>query len=106
MADDSAEDLGKNIPLSEMIESLRQELAVAMAKGKGQSLRFEVGSAELEVEFVAKRSKAGDVGVKFWVVTTKGQIAAEDLVTHRFKLSLTPKQGDGGPVEVSRSGER
>jgi Trypsin-co-occurring domain 2 len=106
MADDLTEDLGKNIPLSEMIESLRQELAAAMAKGQGQDLRFEVGSAELEVELVAKRSKAGEAGVKFWVVTAKGQVSAEDAVTHRFKLSLTPKRADGGAVEVSRSGAR
>jgi hypothetical protein len=106
MADDLTEDLGKNIPLSEMIESLRQELAAAVAKGEGQALRFEVGSAELEVELVAKRTKAGEGGLRFWVVTAKGNVGAEDEVTHRFKLSLTPKRQDGGPVEVSRSDER
>lgn len=102
MADDSTEDLGKNIPLSEMIESLRQELAVAIAKGEGQDVRFEVGSAELEVEFVATRSREGGGGVKFWVVTVEGKAAASNEVTHRFKLSLVPKRADGGPIEVSR----
>ena len=106
MADDLTEDLGTNIPLSEMIESLRQELAVAMAKGEGHAVRFEVGSAELEVELVAKRSKTGEGGVKFWVVTAKGKAGADDEVTHRFKLCLTPKGRDGGPLAVSRSGGR
>jgi hypothetical protein len=102
MADDLTEDLGKNIPLSEMIESLRQELASAMGKGKGQELHFEVGSAELEVELVAKRIKEGEGGVKFWVVNAKGRAAAEDEVTHRFKLSLTPVLEDGSRPKVSR----
>lgn len=101
MADDSTEDLGKNIPLSEMIESLRQELAVAVAKGDGKAVRFEINAAELEVELVAKKTTAGEGRVKFWVVTAKGKMASEDQVTHRFKLTLTPKLG-GKPLEISR----
>ena len=104
MADDLTEALGKNIPLSEMIESLRQELSVAIAKGQGKDVRFEVGAAELEVELVAARTKEGGGGVKFWVVTAEGKAAVSDEVTHRFKLSLTPKRADGSPVEVSRGG--
>lgn len=102
MADDLTEELGKNIPLSEMIESLRQEIAVAIDKGKGQSVHFEMGSVELEVKLVVKRSKAADGGVKFWVFTAKGKMTAEDEAVHRFKLTLTPKLRDGKPVAISR----
>ncbi len=108
MADDLTEALGKNIPLSEMIESLRQELAVAIDKGKGQAVGFVVEGAELEVELVAKRTTSGGGGVKFWVVTAEGKAEVGDEVRHRLKLALTPKmrptpnEPEGGPVNVSR----
>ncbi len=103
MAEDLTEALGKNIPLSEMIESLRQELAVAIAKGDGQAIKFEVQSAEVQVELVAKKTKEGGGGVKFWVVTAEGKAAVEDETTHRLTLNLRPKAADGTPLEVART---
>lgn len=103
MADDLTETLGKNIPLSEMVESLRQELAVAIAKGSGQAVKFEVERAEVEVELVAKRSAEAGGGVKFWVISAEGKAALAEETSHRLKLSLRPVDGrSGGPLQVSR----
>ena len=98
---DLTEDLNKNIPLSEMIESLRQELAVAVALGEGKSVQFAVDSAELEVEFVAKKSKEAGGGLGFWVVTAEGKAAVAEETKHRFKLNLKPLDSAGKPVKVS-----
>lgn len=103
MAEDLTEALGKNIPLSEMIESLRQELAVAVEKGKGQAIGFEVQDAELEVELVATKSTEAGGGVKFWVVNAEGKASVAEETTHRLKLRLRPVSApDGGSVKVSR----
>ena len=64
--------------------------------------RVAVDSAELEVEFVAKRNAEGGGGVKFWVVTAEGKAAIAEETTHRFKLSLKPLDSSGKPVKVSR----
>lgn len=102
MADDLTEALGKNIPLSEMIESLRQELAVAIDKGNGKSVKFDVESAELEVEFVASKTKEAGGGLKFWVISAEGKAGMGEKTTHRLKIKLKPKRADGRPLEVSR----
>lgn len=102
VSDASTEQLVQAIPLTEMIQSLRDELAAAVAQGRDQSLRFEVGSAELEFEVVATRSLAAGASIKFWVVTASGKAAFENEVKHRFKLSLLPKMASGGAVNVSR----
>ena len=99
---DLTENLNKNIPLSEMIESLRQELAVALALGEGKSVRFTVDNAELEVELVARRTLEGGGGVKFWVVTADGKAAVTDSEKHRFKISLKPISSSGKPLRISR----
>ena len=99
---DLTEQLNKNIPLSEMIESLRQELKVAAALGSDKDVKFEVSNAEIEVEFVATRSAEAGGGVKFWVVTAEGKAAVAEETTHRFKLSLVPLDKSGARMKVSR----
>ncbi|MFV8754698.1 trypco2 family protein [Nannocystaceae bacterium ST9] len=97
----SNEDMDQNIPLSEMIESLRQELAVAVDAGKGKSITFEVNKVELELEVAVTRKTSGGGGLKFWVVTAKGEHAVDKLTRHTFKLTLDPKLASGGPVKVA-----
>ncbi|MCA9696776.1 MAG: hypothetical protein KC431_04550 [Myxococcales bacterium] len=97
----SGEDMAQNIPLSEMIESLRQELAVAVEAGKGQALKFDVGKVELQLEVAMTRKTSGGGGLKFWVVTAEGQREVDKMTKHTFKLTLTPKLTSGGAVEIS-----
>jgi hypothetical protein len=44
-----------DIPLAEMIETLRRELAIARDEGRGRDLQFSVGDAELELEIAVSR---------------------------------------------------
>lgn len=84
-----------------MIESLRQELAVAIAAGKGQAIRFEVGTVELELEVAVTRKTKGGGGLKFWVVSAQGERGVDALTKHTFKLTLNPKLATGGALEVA-----
>jgi len=93
--------MDQNIPLSEMIESLRQELAVASKLGEGQPIRFEVGKVELELELAVTRNTTGGGGVKLWVVTAQGEHSVGQVVRHKFKLTLDPQRTSGGRVKVA-----
>jgi Trypsin-co-occurring domain 2 len=93
--------MDQNIPLSEMIESLRQELAVAVAAGKGQAIKFEVGTIELELEVAVTRKTKGGGGLKFWVVAAQGEHGVDTLTRHTFKLTLNPKLATGGAFSVA-----
>lgn len=94
------------IKLSEMIEALRLELAVAIEQGRGEALRFEVGPVELEVEIAASRRTSGNGGVEFWVVKAGAEHEREDVVTHRLKVTLQPKHADGGGAVQVAGDER
>lgn len=91
-----------DLKLSEMIEALRVELAVAAKAGDGQELRFEVGPIDLEVEIAVTKTITGGAGVEFWVVKAGADRERADAVTHRVKVTLHPKRADNsGPVQVS-----
>jgi hypothetical protein len=94
MAEDLSEALGRNIPLSEMIESLRQELKVAASQGEGDRVRFEVKKVELELQIGITRGKANEAKWKFWVVEFGGKRDKSQQDTHVFRLELEPKYFD------------
>ncbi|NVB40312.1 hypothetical protein G6O69_37130 [Pseudenhygromyxa sp. WMMC2535] len=95
------ENLDQPVPLSEMIESLRLELAVAMEAGKDKAIRFDIDKVELELELALGRKTSGGGGLKFWVVTAQGEHAVDKLIKHKFKLTLNPKTKGGERVEVA-----
>lgn len=74
------------IALADMIEELRNELQVAMEKGKGRSLRFELGEITLEAEVAVEGS--GKAGLKILVVTSGGEF--KKGATHKITLKLQP----------------
>jgi hypothetical protein len=90
------------IPLGEMIETLRQELQLAQTQGKGQPITFEIGSVELELQMVVSRKKSGDGKIAFWVLSVGGGLENRGETTHKIKLSLSPvASATGGRVMVS-----
>ncbi len=97
----SVDGMDQNIPLSEMIESLRQELAVAAEWGTDKAIRFEVGKVELEIELAVTRNTTGGGGVKLWVVTAQGEHSMGQVVRHKFKLTLDPQRASGGRLKVA-----
>jgi len=90
------------IPLGEMIETLRQELQVAQAKGSGQPIAFEIENVELELQIAVSRKKSGDGKIAFWVLSIGGGLENSGETTHRVKLSLSPvSSSSGGRVKVN-----
>jgi len=86
------------VPLGEMIETLRQELQNAQRLGAGQDIAFEIDKVELELQVVVSRKRKADGKIAFWVVSAGGGLESGGETTHKFKLTLSPVS--------SRSGER
>lgn len=87
------------IAMADMIEELRNELQIAMEKGKGRSIRFELGEVTLEAEVAVEA--AGTAGFKFWVfsgVEGSGSLGK----TQKITLRLRPHGEDGNLVDLSR----
>jgi hypothetical protein len=78
------------VGLSDAIEGLRYELAVAAWRGKDQWLRFKPGPIELTVEATVTSKLEGQAGVRWWIVEARGGGSSERAGTHTVKLSLDP----------------
>jgi hypothetical protein len=87
------------IPLAEMVRALRRELAVAVAQGQDEQLRFALGPIELELQIEVAREVGGSAGIEFWVVSIGGSGSRTQTATHRITLTLTPV-GPGGAKDV------
>ncbi|HRY19429.1 MAG TPA: hypothetical protein P5149_13640 [Candidatus Competibacteraceae bacterium] len=59
----------ENIPLSEMLGQLREELLTARAKSEDSDLKFQIEDIEIELQIVTTKGGKGGGGVKFWVYT-------------------------------------
>src|ERR1022692_2241082 len=110
------------VPLGEMIETLRQELQGAQARGEGQSVAFEIDKVEfelnlvdfegqsvafeidkveLELKIVVSRKTKGEGKIAFWVLSAGGGLERAGETSHTFKLSLSPvASGTGGRIKV------
>ncbi|MGW0877089.1 trypco2 family protein [Streptomyces sp. NPDC002755] len=89
------------VELAEAIELLRAQLEEARRLAPPGSLRFEVGPVELEfqVELLSGAEISG--GAKFYVLSAGGRETRESRNTHCLRLTLTPRDPTGGPLEVS-----
>jgi hypothetical protein len=95
------------IPLGEMIETLRQELQVAQAQGTGQPIAFEIDNVELELQIVVSRKKSGDGKIAFWVLSMGGGLENRGETTQKIKLTLSPVASrTGGRVQVNANSEQ
>lgn len=101
MADSLDQELERNIPLYEMIQSLRNELKAAVNTARGDDLRLAVRSVELSLQVTVTRERQAGGGIKFWVVNASGGHKAADQGTHTFKLTLEPMTESRGEVYVS-----
>lgn len=95
----------KRIPLAEMVQELRSELAAAVAAGEGEAIRFGLGEITLELEVAVAREAGAEGGLKFWIVgEAKGSAKSGTTRTQKLTLRLTPETEEGDRVKVA--GER
>ena|SRR3990172_1498182 len=97
MSDEMLSDvLGENIPLSEMLATLRNELLVAETEGKDSKIRFQLEKVELELQIAVTRNSKGTGGIAFLVLSAGGERGLENAAKHTFRLTLTPVSGATG----------
>lgn len=99
---------GEDTPgLAEAIEVLRRELRQAQDAGRGQDVRFSVGSVEVELAIEVVKSGGGEVAVKVLNLLSiggKGEVSKDS--TNRVKVVLTPVPVHGQPFEVASAQAR
>jgi hypothetical protein len=103
----------ETIPLKDTIEALRVEIMAAAEAASNQSVRFEVGSIEMEFQVVVKKEKGGEAKLGFHIfaadATLGGSAKGADERTQKVKLVLNPvfvgMDGRRSKLEISREDE-
>lgn len=90
MANFAETDSATEIPLAEMIETLRQELELAQIRGVARPVAFGVEKVELELKMAISRKAKGEGGIKFWVLSAGASAEGGRESVHTFKLTLSP----------------
>lgn len=98
MAESIDEIIQQDVPLSEMITTLRRELRVAQANAARETGDLELHVEEIEIELSVKVGQTKSGGASVWVVSGKGEQAAEAL--HKFRLKLHAQSRSGDPMKV------
>jgi hypothetical protein len=88
----------KDLPLTEVVESVREQLTELMRESADKELLFEVGHVELSLGVEVSRSAGASGKAKFWVVEAGVDGTVGRKATHTVKVRLEPK--------VTASGER
>jgi hypothetical protein len=89
------------IPLSEALHQIRDELREAIVEAKGQDIVFTPNSidVELSVKFsVEAKAGGGFKLLAFLDVSTEARTGRES--EHKIKLSLSVADKDGNPIKV------
>ncbi len=90
------------IALSDMIETLRQELQLSMARGAGEAVAFDIEKVELELKVAVGTKGKADAGIAFWVVKAGAAVEGSLDTVHTFKLTLSPvTRSSGGRTRIS-----
>lgn len=103
MSDDLSATLGRNIPLFEMLQTLRAELGASMNVAKDERVRFHVEEVELELRVCVSKEGGRNGQVKFWVLEGGAKASHSQQDTHVFKLKLKPITADGKRLEVTQA---
>jgi hypothetical protein len=90
MANSAETNSTTEVPLAEMIETLRQELEQAQIRGVNRPVAFGVEKVELELKIAISRKAKGEGGIKFWVLSAGATAEGGRESVHTFKLTLSP----------------
>jgi hypothetical protein len=95
-----------DIPLSEMIKSLRDELQSAQDDSAEHGLKFIVSQVDMELKIALSRKTKEDGRIVFGVINANGEVERKPAMVHTFKLSLKPEptpppaRNDRGPADT------
>lgn len=95
------------VSLSDAIAVVRDELRRAQDAGRGDDVRFSVGSVEVELSVAVERKTGGEVSVKVLNVFSlggKGERSRGN--TNRVTVVLNPLGVGGAPFEVASGLDR
>lgn len=87
---DNSESSELQVPLSEMLETLRSELQRSLHSGRDKPIAFDLDKVELELKVTIARKLKGEAGIAFWVVKAGGGTERSNDTIHTFKLTLSP----------------
>lgn len=91
MADDLGNKLGQDIPLFELIQTLRQELKAATEAARKDAFKLDLEEVEVSLQLVVTREAKANAKITFWVVAEGGAEAKRGSTqTHSIKLKLKP----------------
>lgn len=96
------------IPISEAIQQLRDDLRQAILEGEGQDIVFTPNSVEIElaVKFTVEAKAGGSFKLLALLDMTADAKASRER-QHSIKLSLSVADRDGQPIKIrSRSDAR
>src|SRR5208337_2195264 len=87
------------IPLSDAIQQLREQLREAILEGKGQDIVFTPNSIDIELGVTFKAEAKASGGFKLLAfLDLSGEAAAGRESQHKIKLSLSVADKDGRPI--------
>ena len=102
MAEEAEPVPGQEIPLADMIETLRSELETAQSQGANRAVSFAVETIEVELKVLVSKKVKGQGGIKFWVINAAAGAERAAQSAHTFRLTLSPRQaGSGKRFEIS-----
>jgi hypothetical protein len=93
---------GMEVSLSDAIAVVRDELRRAQNAGRGEDVRFSVGSVEIELSVTVEKTAGGEASVKVLNIVSLGGTGERSRAdTNRVKIVLNPVDVSGVPVEVA-----
>jgi hypothetical protein len=93
-----------DVPITDAIQQLREELRKAILEGKGQEIVFTPNEIEVELSVSFKAEKEGHGGIKvfaFLDLSASAQAGRESL--HKIKLSFSVADSSGNPLKMRSS---
>jgi Trypsin-co-occurring domain 2 len=79
------------VGLADAVRALRSELTAAVKAGQNETIRFELGTVEMEFLVEIRKEGEGQLGLQFGVISVGGKGAVSSGNTHRLKLELSPR---------------
>ncbi len=95
------------IPLSDAIQQLRDQLRDAVLEGKDQDIIFTPNSIDIELAVTFKAEAKASGGFKLLAfLDLSGEAAAGRESQHKIKLSLSVADKEGRPIKVRSEAAR